>query len=100
MNDHPADEHPGAPPEVIRRDIGGWVSGPSVTTEPVPAGQIGAGDVLLHDGTAVTVTATRASRYWFGPELCDGLAIDWESGSRLGRMFRRATDMLDRVVPR
>jgi hypothetical protein len=81
----------------VRRDIGGWISGPSADPEPVQAGDIKAGDMLLHEGIPVTVTATRASKYWIGPEFTDGVAIDWESPNRLGRMFRRETDTLERL---
>jgi hypothetical protein len=93
MNDHP----PTPPREVVFRDHGGWISGSSLTTEPVAAIHITAGDVLAYDGMAVTVTATRATQYRFGAELADGVAIDWESGNRLGRLFRRDDDVLQRV---
>jgi hypothetical protein len=93
MNDHPAQSPPGAG----YQDEFGWVSGPSVTTEPVQAIHVTAGDVLAYDGMAVTVTATRATQYRFGAELADGVAIDWQSGNRLGRMFRRDDDMMDRI---
>ncbi len=60
MNDHP----PTASPEVVRHDHGGWLSGPSITTEPVPAGDIQAGDRLLIDGTVAEVTDVRTGDFW------------------------------------
>jgi hypothetical protein len=95
MSDHDARSEPR---EEVRTDAGAWISGPSLNTEPVAAAHVIAGDKLFYDGTVVTVTDNRASRFWLGLDLCDGLAIDWEAGNRLGRMFRRASDVLDRLA--
>ncbi len=102
MNDDPAGEHPGAPPEVIRHDIGGWVSGPSLTPEPVPADRVGAGDVLvLDDGTCAEVTGVRSGFYQFPEGRGQGVAIGWKSGPvASGVMFRKASDTLQRAVPK
>ncbi len=93
MTDHPA---PCAPREDVRHDAGGWISGPSLTTEPVAAGDVTEGDVIvLDDGTCAEVTDIRHGDYWLntgrhGP----GVAISWRSGSSSGMMFRLSSDTL------
>jgi hypothetical protein len=81
----------------MNHDIGGWTSGASITTQPVQARDVQVGDRLLYDGIVVSVTGTRSSSYWLNLVLVDGVAIDWKSGNRLGRMFRADDDTLDRV---
>jgi hypothetical protein len=95
MSDHDARPQPS---ETVRTDAGGWISGPSLDTQPVPADQIEAGDKLLYAGMQVTVTSVRPSRFWHGTELTEGIAIDWSVGNRLGRIFRRASEVLDRLA--
>jgi hypothetical protein len=98
MSDHDA---PQRPREAVRVDRGGWISGPSADTEPVPAGQIEAGDyLLLDDRTRAEVTDIRDGFYRFaaGREL--GVAIGWKSGTSSGMLFRRAGDILHRLTRR
>jgi hypothetical protein len=83
--------------EQLRRDIGGWISGPSADVEPVEARDIQAGDMVMLDGLPVKVTAVEYGKYWIGREFTDGVKIDWEAGNRLGRMSRREADTLDRI---
>jgi hypothetical protein len=85
--------HPPQPPA----DITGWTSGACITTEPVEARDILVGDRLFYDGIVVTVEATRSSSYWLDLELVDGVAIDWKAANRMGRMFCRETDIVERV---
>ncbi len=96
MKDHP----PQPPkPEVVLPDAGGWVSGPSAITEPVPAGQIEIGDKLLLDsGIAAEVDFLRDGFYTFPDGHQQGVSIGWRAGSSTGLLFRRATDVLQRLT--
>ena len=49
MTNHPPPRDQNASGEHIEHDYGSWISGPSITTEPVLAGDIKRGDVLLLD---------------------------------------------------
>jgi hypothetical protein len=101
MSDHPAPNPPRARREVVRYDLGGWISGPSITpsTEPVPAEEVEEGDVLLlDDGTHAEVTDTAFGFYWLADGHEPGVAIGWRSGSSSGLMFRRAADILLRAA--
>src|SRR5260221_1800626 len=72
---------------------------PAERTEPVPAGELAAGDIVrLDDGTVAEVTDVRRGDFWLntgrhGP----GVAIGWRSGSSSGVMFRRGADLLQRA---
>jgi len=88
--------------ELVRADVGGWISGPAVDgTEAVPADSVRVGDVLiLGDGARAEVTDLRRGDYWLnsgrhGP----GVAIGWRSGSASGVMFREASEVLLRLAP-
>jgi len=97
MNDDPAP----ARREVVRIDQGGWISGPSLPqgTEPVPAGEVEPGDVLLlDDGTRAEVTDTAFGFYHFAAGHEHGVALGWRSGSSSGLLFRKAGDILLRVA--
>ncbi len=67
---------------------------------PVAAGDVNEGDVIIiDDGTRAAITDIRRGDFWLttgqhGP----GVAIGWQSGSSSGVMFRRVTDLLDRVA--
>src|SRR6266436_638000 len=85
--------------EVVRQDLGGWISGPSVNTEPVPAEQVSVGDVLLlEDGRQAEVTDLRDGFYWFVSGRALGVAIGWKSGTSTGLLLRRGSDLLQRVA--
>jgi hypothetical protein len=97
MTDHPAPQQPG---EVVRHDQGGWISGPSASTEFVPAEQVGEGDVLLLDGEMrAEVTDIRYGYYWFPAGRQQGVSIGWKSGTSSGLLFRKASDSLHRITP-
>jgi len=98
MTDHPA-QPPGAAREVVRCDAGGWISGPSFSSDPVVAGHVMAGDVLLIDGTRAEVTDVRRGEYRLESGHAPGVALGWRSGSSSGVMFRDAADLLDRITP-
>jgi len=94
--------HPVQPsrPEVVRIDHGGWISGPSADAEPVEAGQVRPGDVLvLDDGTRAEVTDVRHGDYWLNTGCHGrGVAIGWRSGSSSGVLFRQASELLPRLA--
>ncbi len=97
MNDHPA---PQQLPEVVRVGAGGWISGPSASIEPVPAEAIEAGDfLLLDDGIQAEVTDVRYGFYWFPGGREQGVSIGWRAGTSSGMLFRKASDILHRVMP-
>ena len=85
-------------PGQVRHDIGGWLSGPCATPEPTAARDIVPGDVLAYEGLVVTVTKTGATVKRSGAEMAHGVNIDWQAGNKGGRMFRRDTEMLDRLA--
>jgi hypothetical protein len=95
MNDHPA---PQQPAEVVRVDQGGWISGPSLITEPVTTADVRIGDRLLYDAAVVTVTDIRDGLFWLETGHEPGIALGWRSGSASGLIFRKASDLLDRVA--
>jgi hypothetical protein len=101
MQDHPAEPIPSAPPEVVRHDHGGWISGPSLdeAAEPVAAEHVRVGDVLLFgDGTRAEITDIRHGFYWLETGHEPGIALGWRAGSSTGLMFRRAAEVLYRVA--
>ena len=85
--------------EEVRPDIGGWISGPSADAEPVLAEDVEPGDKLLYDGRVVEVTDIRLGFYRFaGTEgRLPGTSIGWKAGSSSGLLFRRASDLLQRI---
>jgi hypothetical protein len=87
--------------EVVRRDQGGWISGPSLPpgTEPVPAGEVEPGDVLLlDDGTRAVITDLGEGYYHLPGGRALGVALGWRSGTSSGLLFRKAGDILLRVA--
>ena len=93
-----ADNHLPPPPqpcEVVRHDEGGWISGPSITTEPVAAEQVEPGDILLLDDcTRAEVTDTAFGFYHLPDGHQQGLALGWQCGTASGLLFRKADDIL------
>jgi|SRR5215472_15423882 hypothetical protein len=101
MHDHSANHHPDAPAEVVRHDHGAWISGPSLSTEPVNAEGIEPGDVLiLDDGIRARVTARLSGFYWLNGSHQAGIAVHWKEpdGTKQGILFRLATETLRRLV--
>ena len=92
-------EAPAAPAEVVRADAGGWISGPGLTTEPVPARDVRAGDRLAYGGRVITVSAAPAAAWYVehGRHV-SGLAITCQAGSAaLWVLYRRGGELLDRI---
>ncbi len=95
MSDHDAQSEPR---EVVRHDHGGWISGPSLSTEPVSTADVRVGDRLLHDAAVVTVTDIRDGFFWLETGHEPGIALGWRSGSASGLIFRKAGDLIERVT--
>jgi hypothetical protein len=95
VNDDPTNPDPN-----VRYDTGQWISGASISTEPVAAGELQPGDaLLLDDGTRAEVTDIRTGDFWLntgrhGP----GVALGWRAGSSSGVMFRDGSDVVRRVT--
>jgi hypothetical protein len=84
--------------ELVFRDVGGWISGPSLSTETAKAEDVEAGDVLLLDDyTCAEVTDNSQCFYWFPDGHGPGVAIGWRSGNSSGLLFRKASDTLHRL---
>ena len=101
MGDHLACGNPGAPRQVVRYDVGGWISGPSLPhgIEPLPADLVEPGDVLaLDDGTRAEVTDVGFGFYYLAEGRGQGVAIGWRAGPSSGLMFRKGSDVLNRVA--
>ena len=99
MTNHPP-QPSGAPREVIRADYGGWISGPSISTETVAADRVAVGDVLDIDGVAGRVTGRRCGDFRIGGTLQPGIALDWHQvngAASGGTLFRRPGDVLGRL---
>jgi len=92
-------ENPSERREIIRHDRGGFISGPSITTEQVPAREVQVGNILLlDDGTLAEVTDIGHGFHWFPDGRQYGVAIGWKSpGTSSGLLFRKASDILHRV---
>jgi hypothetical protein len=84
--------------EEVRQDIGGWISGAAISTENVLAEDVEPGDKLLYDGRIVEVTDTRLGFYRFPEGRLPGTSIGWKAGNSSGLLFRRASDLLERVT--
>jgi hypothetical protein len=103
VTNHPARPCTGAPSELVRRDLGGWISGPGLDhapgSEPVAAGNVQPGDILLINDTEAEVTDVRFGDYLLATgDHGPGVAIGWRSGSSSGVTFRAAADMLQRAA--
>jgi hypothetical protein len=84
--------------EIIRHDAGSWISGPSASTENVLAEDLEPGDKLLYDGRIVEVTDTRLGFYRFPEGRMPGVSVGWKAGNASGLLFRKASDLLERVT--
>lgn len=84
--------------EEVRSEQGGWISGPSVNVENVLAEDIEPGHNLLYDGRIVEVTDIRLGYYRFPEGRMPGVSVGWKAGSASGLLFRRASDLLERVA--
>jgi hypothetical protein len=88
-------------PDVVLDDTGGWISGPCLSFDHIPASDIRAGDELILDGGLVAeVDDVMTGDFWLntgnhGPAV----AIGWQEsgGTASGTMFRLADDTLHRV---
>jgi hypothetical protein len=93
-------QNPSDHQENVYLDVGGWLSGASISTEPVAARDIQPGDaLLLDDGTRAEVTDIRTGDFWLntgghGP----GVALGWRAGSSTGVLFRDRSDVVQRVT--
>ena len=101
MSNHGAQPPPSARPEIIRHDVGGWISGPSADiperAEPVPAVEVRRGDVLAYDGRELLVTGANGAWYVEDGAPVAGIAIDTRAGSQRWTLYRRGTDLLHRI---
>jgi hypothetical protein len=84
--------------ELVVQDQGGWISGPSVSTENVLAEDVEVSDRLLYDGRIAEVTDTRLGSYRFPEGRLPGVSIGWKAGNASGMLFRRASDLVQRVA--
>ena len=75
-----------------------WISGPSLNSEPVSTADVRIGDRLLYDAAVVTVTDIRDGFFWLETGQEPGIALGWRSGSASGLIFRKATDLMERVT--
>src|SRR5260221_14202325 len=94
MSDHDAQPEPR---EVVRHDQGGWISGPSISTENVLAQDVETGDRLVYDGRVVEISDIHEGFYYLRDGREQGLAIGWKAGNSSGLLFRHASDLLQRV---
>ena len=85
--------------EEVRQDQGGWISGPSITTEQILAENVETGDRLVYDNRVIEVTDFAAGYYWFPPPdgHSPGVAIGWKAGNSSGLLFRKSSDLMERV---
>src|SRR5258708_26302071 len=99
MTNHPA---PCPPHKDVRHDIGAWISGPGIVTEPVAVRDLHADDALvLDDGTVAEVDVI-----WFGDVRLPGRGqgpgarIWWKQrgGTASGVMVRRESDTVTRLA--
>ncbi len=93
MNEFPTNH-----PENVYPDIGGWISGPMLDSEPVPAGQVRRGDRIIYGGRLFEVTAEPVGAWYHEDgQLVSGVAIIAASGSAVWTLYRQPDDILHRV---
>jgi hypothetical protein len=100
MTNHPPQLPPAALPDVVLADVGGWISGPCISFDEVPADDVGPADrLLLDDGMLVTVVSVTQGVFWLPDSREHGVAVDWEQqdGTATGRLIRSAEPILQRV---
>jgi hypothetical protein len=103
-----ADSHHSVPPsagtpprEVVFRDVGGWISGPSADAELVDAALIRPGDrLILDDFTIGEVLSVRVGMFWITPDdFGAAVAINWhEPGGTASGVLHRALDATLQIV--
>jgi hypothetical protein len=84
--------------EVVRQDLGGWISGPSVNAEQILAQDVEIGDRLVYDSRVIEISDINYGLYYFRDGREQGLAIGWKAGSSSGLLFRHGSDLLQRVT--
>jgi hypothetical protein len=84
--------------EIGGQDQGGWISGPSISTENVLAQDVGIGDRLVYDGRVIEISDIHSGLYYLRDGREQGLAIGWKAGNSSGLLFRHASDLLQRVA--
>ena len=69
------------------------------SAEPVAVEHVRAGDVvLLDDGTLAVIDSVRFGSYWLDSGRQEpAVALGWQAGTSSGVMFRRCSDILQRV---
>ena len=70
-----------------------------MTGQPVPAGQVRRGDLLVHDGRELLVTGTYGAWYHEDGQPVAGVAIECRSGSARWFLYRRGSELLSRAEP-
>jgi hypothetical protein len=98
MKNHPAQPRPG---EVIRHDAGGWISGPSITTEYVAAESVRPGDKILYGALVAEVAAWPVAASWReGGQQMHGVEIECRdvSGTGLLYLYRPRHHELERIA--
>jgi hypothetical protein len=96
---HPPQPCPDAP--AVRHDHGGWISGPSITTEYVAAGDLKPGDQILYGGLVAEVAAWPIAADWReAGEHMYGVEIECADAGGTGRLFlyRRRDHQFERIV--
>ena len=84
--------------EEVRQDIGGSISGASITTEQILAGDVEIGDRLVYDGRVIEISDIHHGLYYLRDAREQGLAIGWKAGNSSGLLFRHGSDLLQRVA--
>jgi len=90
----------------VRRDIGGWISGPAIgrdpgmpPAEPVRAAEIRCGDIIAYDGRLLTVTIHPVGAWYLeNGEHVSGLAVTTQDGGAHWTLYRRGSDLVMRVM--
>ena len=68
-----------------------------MTGQPVPAGQVRSGDLLVHDGRELLVTGTCGAWYCEDGQPVAGLAIECRAGPARWFLYRRGSELLSRI---
>src|SRR5229473_516060 len=109
MTHHPSQDTPNPAGEVVRHDLGGWISGPCLDddtiaavaalrgTEAVTADDLNVGDIIVITNVEATITHIEIGQHRVrGALVHSAYALDWREldGSARGVMFRRGSDTL------
>ncbi len=100
MQNHDAQPPRRARREVVCRDTGGWISGPSASSPSVPAraDEVRHGDVLAYEGREMTVTAVSGAWYCENGQQVAGLAVECRAAGVRWTLYRRGPELLSRVT--